>query len=87
MADESGEAQDYTTVRETREPLEAELIALKLREAGIDARVLDQSFRQEPLPSVRSFANVRVLVPSARLAEAERVLNEATELPEDATSE
>ena len=63
---------------------EAELMALRLREAGIDAEVIDQSFKQEPLPSVRSFAVVRVLVPAERAAEARRLLAQEEPLPEDA---
>lgn len=59
-------------------------MALRLREAGLEARVLDQSYRQEPLPSVRSFALVRVLVPVEDAAAARRVLAEGVGLPEDA---
>jgi hypothetical protein len=47
--------------------------------------VLDQSFKQEPLPSVRAFSVVRVMVPAAREAEAQGVLALARQpLPEDA---
>jgi hypothetical protein len=67
-----------------REIYAAELMALRLRSAGIDAEVLDQSFRQEPLPSVRAFAVVRVLVPAEQLEAARRVLEEGLPLPEDA---
>ena len=63
---------------------EAELIALRLRDAGLEARVLDQSYRQEPLPSVRAFAVVRVLVPAEQVDEARRVLAEGEALPEGA---
>jgi hypothetical protein len=78
---------DWDTVLETRQVYEAELAALRLREAGIDARVIDQSYRQEPVPSVRSFSVVRVLAPAARAAEARRVLAEGVELPEDLEGE
>ena len=61
---------------------EAELIAGHLRQAGIEARVIDKSFRQEPLPIARSLAIVRVYVPSASAEEAQRILSEA-ERPED----
>ena len=61
---------------------EAELIAGRLRQAGIEARVIDKSFRQEPLPIARSLAIVRVYVPSASAEEAHRILSEA-ERPED----
>jgi hypothetical protein len=45
--------------------------------------VVDQTFHAEPLPSVRSFAVVRVMVPAAQAAEARRILAEARPLPED----
>ena len=72
---------------ETAQRYEAELIALLLRESGIEAEVVDQTFNQEPLPNVRSFAVVRVLVPKERLAEARRVLETGAALPEDGESE
>ena len=67
---------DWDTVLETRQVYEAELAAGRLREAGLEARVIDQSYRQEPVPNVRSFALVRVLVPAGQAAEARRVLAE-----------
>jgi hypothetical protein len=79
----AGQHEELLQVAETREPLEAELIALKLREAGIEAQVLDQSFKQEPMPSVRAFSVVRVLVPASREDEARRVLAAEEPLPED----
>jgi putative signal transducing protein len=72
---------------ETSQVYEAELIALRLREAGIEAEVVDQTFNQEPLPNVRSFAVVRVLVPKEQLAEARRLLDHPEPLPEDAETE
>ena len=69
---------------ETPELFEAKLIALRLQEAGVDARVLDQTFHQEPMPSVRAFSLVRVLVPRDQLAAGRKVLDEAVGLPEDA---
>ena len=78
---------DWDQVAETTQVYEAELIALRLREAGIETRVLDQSYNQEPLPAVRSFAVVRVLVPAARAEEARRLLAESSRLPEDAEVE
>jgi hypothetical protein len=77
-------SDDLVQVAETRQVYEAELIALKLREAGVDAQVLDQSFRQEPLPNVRSFSVVRVMVPARQEEAARRALAEASALPEDA---
>ncbi len=78
---------DWDTVLETRQVYEAELAAGRLREAGLDAQVVDQSYRQEPVPSVRSFANVRVLVPAEQAPEARKVLAEGADLPDGAESE
>ncbi len=83
-AGDRGSHGGWDTVAESGQLYEAELMALRLREAGIEARVLDQSYRQEPLPSVRSFALVRVLVPSEAAAAARGVLAETAGLPEDA---
>ncbi len=82
----NGSHGEWGTVAETGQVYEAELMALRLREAGIEAQVLDQSYRQEPLPCVRSFALVRVLVPAAQAEEARRVLAQDVALPEDADS-
>jgi Putative prokaryotic signal transducing protein len=78
---------DWDVVLEANQLFEAELAALRLREAGIEARVIDQSYRQEPVPLVRSFAVVRVLVKAEQADEARRLLQERHELPEDAFSE
>ena len=78
---------DWDVVLEASQVYEAELAALRLREAGLDARVIDQSYRQEPVPSVRSFAVVRVLVPAEQAEEARRLLEDGAELPDDAESE
>jgi hypothetical protein len=69
-----GSHGDWDVVLETSQAYEAEFAALRLREAGLDARVIDQSYRQEPLPGVRSFALVRVLVPTAAAGEARGIL-------------
>ncbi len=79
---------DWDSVLESRQLYEAELAAGRLREAGIDARVIDQSYNQEPLPTVRSFALVRVLVPAESAEEARRVLaEEAQALPPEESEE
>jgi hypothetical protein len=78
---------DWDTVLETRQVYEAELAAGRLRGAGLDARVIDQSYRQEPVPSVRSFALVRVLVPADEAAEARAVLAESADRPGAAEGE
>ena len=67
---------DWEMVAEVARRYEAELMAGRLRASGIDARVIDKSFRQEPLPTVRSFAIVRVYVPADRAEEAKRILDE-----------
>jgi hypothetical protein len=82
-----GSHGDWDTVLETRQVYEAELAAGRLREAGIDARVIDQSYRQEPVPSVPGLARVRVLVPAERAASARTLLAERAELPEGVESE
>ena len=77
----------WDQVAETAQIFEAELMALRLREAGIEAEVVDQTFNQEPLPNVRSFSVVRVLVPKESAAEARRIIDHPEPLPEDGESE
>ena len=83
MADHSS-YDDWVQVAESSQLYEAELIALRLRSNGLEAQVVDQSFHQEPLPNVRNFAVVRVLVGRGREEEARRILAEARPLPDDA---
>jgi hypothetical protein len=78
---------DWDVVLETSQLYEAELAALRLREAGIEVQVIDQSYRQEPLPMVRSFAVVRVLTRAEQAEAARRLLSEPRDLPDDAFSE
>jgi len=78
---------DWEQVAEAGQVYEAELMALRLREAGIEAKILDQSYRQEPLPGVRSFALVRVLAPATQADEARRLLAESVGLPADAVEQ
>jgi hypothetical protein len=82
-----GPHDDWEVVAEVGELYEAELMALRLRDAGIETRVVDQSFRQEPLPMVRSFAIVKVYVPGAHAEEARRLLAETVEPLEDTPGE
>jgi hypothetical protein len=79
---EKGSHDDWDVVLETNQLYEAELAALRLREGGIEARVIDLSYRQEPVPSVRSLAMVRVLVPVASADEARRILADGARLEE-----
>jgi len=74
----------WIQVAEVNELWRAELIAGRLRESGIDAQLIDQTFHQEPVPKVRAFAVVRVFVPKDRRDQAERLIAEGLELPDDA---
>jgi hypothetical protein len=92
MADEplestGGSHGGWDQVAETAQIFEAELMALRLRESGIEAEVVDQTFHQEPLPNVRSFSVVRVLVPREKVDEARSILAHPEPLPEDGESE
>jgi Putative prokaryotic signal transducing protein len=78
---------DWDAVFETSQLYEAELAAMRLRSAGLEARVIDQSYRQEPVPFVPGLSLVRVLVPAEAAAEARALLAEGVELPEEAESE
>jgi hypothetical protein len=69
-------------VAEVRTLIEARLVAMRLEEGEIEARTLDQTFNQEPLPAVRAFSRVRVLVPTAKAAEARRLLETPAEVPD-----
>ena len=81
---EGGSHGGWDQVTETGQVYEAELMAMRLRDSGIEAQVVDQTFHQEPLPNVRSFAVVRVLVPREKVEEARRILAQPVALPEDA---
>ena len=82
MLPPKGSYDGWEQVAETSQVFEAELMALRLRESGIDAEVIDQSFKQEPLPNVRSFAVVRVLVPAEKVEQARALLAETVRLPD-----
>jgi hypothetical protein len=82
--DAGGSFDDWQSVAAVGQMYEAELIALRLQEAGIEAQVIDQSFEQVPLSNVSNFEKVRVLVPIARVDEARRLLDQKVELPDDA---
>jgi hypothetical protein len=82
-----GSYDGWEQVAETAQVFEAELMALRLRESGIPAEVIDQSFKQEPLPNVRSFAVVRVLVPGEKAELARDLLARPVDLPDTATDE
>jgi hypothetical protein len=82
-----GSYDGWEQVAESGDLLEAELIALRLREAGVAAEVIDQSFRQEPLPNVRSFAVVRVVVPAEQARLAREALERVPWLSSDLSDE
>ena len=84
---ETGSHGDWDVVLETSQLYEAELAALRLREAGFDPRVIDQSYRQEPVPMVRAFSVVKVLVKAEQAEAARLLLQEPHDLPEDAYNE
>lgn len=78
---EGTSAQDHEQVAESGQLYEAELMAGRLRVEGIDAHVVDQTFHQEPMPNVRNFSVVRVMVPRAQAEEARRILAQPHPLP------
>ena len=86
MAD-NAEFADPVEVAEAGQLYQAELMALRLRAHGLDAHVVDQTFHLEPIPNVRSFAVVRVMVPRDQAEEARRILAAASPLPEDVEPE
>jgi hypothetical protein len=83
-AEEGDRLAQWEQVAETAQIYEAELMALRLRESGLEAELVDQTFHQEPLTNLRDFAVVRVLVPAGKAEEARRLLAQSVALPEDA---
>src|SRR5256885_1612330 len=79
---ESNRSSDWVEIAEVGQLWEAELIAGRLKAEEIDARIIDQTFHQEPIPTVRSFAVVRVMVPAAMKDQALRVLADTELLSE-----
>jgi hypothetical protein len=77
----------WELVAEVANRYEAELMAGRLRAAGIEARVVDKSFRQEPVPTARFLAIVRVYVTADRLDEARQLVEEAVPPSGDAGAE
>jgi hypothetical protein len=81
---ENYETENHVEVAEAGQLYQAELMALRLRAHGLEAHVVDQTFHLEPLPNVRSFAVVRVMVPREQADEARRILSGLEPLSEDA---
>jgi hypothetical protein len=76
---------DSVQVAAVAQRYEAELIALRLRESGIDAHVVNQSFDLMPIPENEDFDTVRVMVPADESEKARRILSQPlVALPEDA---
>jgi hypothetical protein len=80
------EGGGWETVAHARQIYEAELMALRLRDAGMEASVMDRSFHQVP-SSVPQSTVIEVLVPAGKAEEARKILAETVSLPEDAESE
>jgi hypothetical protein len=74
---------DWVQVAEFPQTWQADLLVGRLRESGIEAEMLDQTFHQELLPNVRAFAVVRVFVPVVQEEQAKDVISKGFELPED----
>ena len=77
---------DWEVVAEMGRRYKAELVAGRLQSAGIEAQVIDRSFRQGPVPVERPLALVRVWVPKARAEEARQLLDEIEGRSEDPSS-
>ena len=76
--------EDWVQVAELGRPWQAALLVGRLRESGIDAQIVDQTFRQEMLPDVRAFAIVRVFVPIVQAEQAKHLISSQDfALPED----
>jgi hypothetical protein len=78
---ESIQPDDWIQVAEVGQVWEGEIIVGRLRASGIEAEMVDQTFHQEPVPTVRAFAVVRVLVRREHAEDAKRALDQAGELP------
>ncbi len=70
---------DWFRLRECADMLEAELVAGLLASGGLHVHVESRTFRQEPMPSQRSFSRVVLWVPEAEAAEAQRVLADSAD--------
>jgi len=76
---------DSVQVAAVAKRYEAELITLRLREAGVDAHVISSSFELMPIPENEDFETVRVMVPADEAEKARRILSApSVPLPEDA---
>jgi hypothetical protein len=78
-----GRFGDFEQVAEAAGAYQAEFMALRLRAEGIEAQVVDQTYYQEPMPSVRALSVARVLVPNADAERARGLLATLEPLPDD----
>jgi hypothetical protein len=82
--EETGEGTHggWDTVFETATAFEAELVAMRLRDAGFEAQVVDRTFTEAPMPKVSNINTVEVLVPTADAERAREVVAQPVELAE-----
>jgi hypothetical protein len=73
----------WDTVFESATTFEAELVSLRLRDAGFEAQVVDRTFTEAPMPKVSNINTVEVLVPTADVERARELLAQPVELAED----
>src|SRR5262249_22751760 len=80
---DSAAREDWVQVAEVGQMWQGELIVGRLRQNGIDAQIVDQTFHQEPVPTVPALAVVRVFVPKAQEEWAKGLISQGFDLPED----
>jgi hypothetical protein len=80
----AGSHGGWDAVFESATAFEAELVAMRLRDAGLDAQVVDRTFTEAPMPDVSNINTVQVLVPTERAEEARAVVAQPVELEEGA---
>jgi hypothetical protein len=85
-APEEGEGSHggWDAVFESGKLYEAELMAMRIQDAGIEAQVVDRTFTEAPMPDVSNFNTVQVLVPTDRADEARQIVAQPVELEEGA---
>lgn len=86
MSEAEEDGGGWETVAHARQIYEGELMALRLRDAGIEVEVMDRSFHQVPSNAPQSTV-IEILVPVGQAEEARRLLAQPVGLPEDAESE
>ena len=79
----TSESSDWVEVAEVGQLWEAELIVGRLKVEGIESQIVDQTFHQEPIPKVRSFAVVHILVPAEQETRSREILAEHADVTDD----